>query len=122
MSAVRLVHNQSGLFWGLSVWLGIVCLSKLPWPPLYTAVGLLILNLLTFAVMWWDKRKATLAADRVSELRLLTLALLGLNIITPVAMYLLRHKTQKPSFNYKLFMVLLLQTLLSGSLFLLLFF
>ncbi|MEI5637598.1 MULTISPECIES: DUF1294 domain-containing protein [unclassified Pseudoalteromonas] len=122
MSAVRLVQNQSGLFWGLSVWLGIVCLSKLPWPPLYTAVGLLILNLLTFAVMWWDKRKATMAADRVSELRLLILALLGLNIITPVAMYLLRHKTQKPSFNYKLFMVLLLQTLLSGSLFLLLFF
>lgn len=122
MSAVRLVQNQSGLFWGLSVWLGIVCLSKLPWPPLYTAVGLLILNLLTFAVMWWDKRKATMASDRVSELRLLTLALLGLNIITPVAMYLLRHKTQKPIFNYKLFMVLLLQTLLSGSLFLLLFF
>ena len=122
MSAVRLVQNQSGLFWGLSVWLGIVCLSKLPWPPLYTVVGLLILNLLTFAVMWWDKRKATMAADRVSELRLLILALLGLNIITPVAMYLLRHKTQKPSFNYKLFMVLLLQTLLSGSLFLLLFF
>ena len=57
MSAVRLVQNQSGLFWGLSVWLGIVCLSKLPWPPLYTAVGLLILNLLTFAVMWWDKRR-----------------------------------------------------------------
>ncbi|WP_223230008.1 hypothetical protein [Pseudoalteromonas piscicida] len=35
MSAVRLMHHQMGLFWGAGVWLGGLCVFKLPWQGLF---------------------------------------------------------------------------------------
>ncbi|RXE87574.1 MULTISPECIES: DUF1294 domain-containing protein [unclassified Pseudoalteromonas] len=121
MSAVRLMHQQMGLFWGTGVWLGALCVSKLPWQAVISAVVLLVINLFIFALFWWDKRASTLAQSRIPERNLLLFGLLGLNIITPVAMYILRHKTIKPSFNFKLLMVLMMQTIVFGMLFIWLF-
>ncbi|MEJ6473252.1 DUF1294 domain-containing protein [Pseudoalteromonas piscicida] len=121
MSAVRFMHQQMGLFWGTGVWLGVVCVAKLPWQPVYSAALLLVLNLIILLLFWWDKRASTLAQSRVSEKTLLLCGLIGLNICTPFAMYVLRHKTIKPSFNLKLLIVLVMQSLAFGALFIWLF-
>ncbi|WP_223192117.1 DUF1294 domain-containing protein [Pseudoalteromonas piscicida] len=98
-----------------------LCVFKLPWQGVISAAVLLVINLFVFGLFWWDKRASTLAQSRVSERNLILCGLLGLNIITPLAMYMLRHKTIKPSFNFKLLMVLIIQTIVFAMLFIWLF-
>ena len=62
-------------------------------------VYLLVMNLVGFFVMYWDKYKAKYGQWRISEKTLLTIALLGGSIGTIAGMYTFRHKTQKIKFT-----------------------
>ncbi len=62
-------------------------------------IYLIIINLLAFSAMWWDKRKASQHEWRVTEATLHLLGIFGgaLGIIS--GMYRFRHKTQKRLFQ-----------------------
>lgn len=59
---------------------------------------LLIINLIAFAAMYIDKRRAKWGKWRTKESTLFTLVLLGGGIGGIAGMYTFRHKTQKPRF------------------------
>ena len=56
------------------------------------------INIITFFVMWLDKRKAKMGKWRIPENTLLLLVLLGGGIGGIAGMYTFRHKTQKMKF------------------------
>jgi uncharacterized membrane protein YsdA (DUF1294 family) len=58
-------------------------------------IYLVVINLITFLVMWLDKRKAKKGRWRIPENTLLLFVLLGGGI---VGMYVFHHKTQKAKF------------------------
>jgi uncharacterized membrane protein YsdA (DUF1294 family) len=62
-------------------------------------IYILLINIVTFSAMWWDKRKASQHEWRVAEATLHILGILGgaLGIIS--GMFRFRHKTQKKSFQ-----------------------
>jgi uncharacterized membrane protein YsdA (DUF1294 family) len=72
-------------------------------------VYLLLVNLLTYAVYWLDKRRAERGGRRISENELLLWALAGGTVGAIVAMRRLRHKTRKRSFRFAFCFVVLLQ-------------
>ncbi len=57
-----------------------------------------VINIITFFVMWLDKRKAKMGKWRIPENTLLLLVLLGGGIGGIAGMYIFRHKTQKMKF------------------------
>lgn len=59
----------------------------------------LIINLMAFVAMWWDKRRAQKGEWRISEAGLFTLVLLGGGIGGIAGMYIFRHKTKKLRFT-----------------------
>jgi len=59
---------------------------------------LVVINLITFLVMWLDKRKAKKGKWRIPENTLLLFVLLGGGIGGIVGMYVFHHKTQKAKF------------------------
>ena len=61
-------------------------------------VYLAAINLITFLVMWLDKRKAKKGRWRIPENTLLLFVLLGGGIGGIVGMYVFHHKTQKAKF------------------------
>ena len=61
-----------------------------------------VINLLAFLIMWWDKHEAKLGDWRVSEKFLFLLVLLGGGIGGIAGMYTFRHKTQKLNFVIRL--------------------
>ena len=63
-------------------------------------IYLIVINILTFFIMWWDKHEAKLGDWRVSEKFLFLLVLLGGGVGGIVGMYTFRHKTQKWYFKY----------------------
>jgi uncharacterized membrane protein YsdA (DUF1294 family) len=60
---------------------------------------IILINLVAFFAMWWDKRKASQHEWRVAEASLHILGLLGGVIGILTGMYRIRHKTQKRSFQ-----------------------
>ncbi|MHA1577935.1 MAG: DUF1294 domain-containing protein [Candidatus Thorarchaeota archaeon] len=66
------------------------------WLPIFYLV---IINVIAFLGMWWDKRKAAKQDWRVSEVTLFILGFIGGAIGIIVGMYRFRHKTQKRSFQ-----------------------
>ena len=70
---------------------------------------LFLVNLLTYAVYWMDKRRAERGGRRISEKELLLWALAGGTVGAFLAMRRLRHKTKKRSFQYAFYFVILLQ-------------
>lgn len=64
---------------------------------------ILLLNVISFTAMWWDKRKAKKGEWRVAEATLLLLALIGGAIGLVFGMYQFRHKTQKRLFQLTAF-------------------
>ena len=58
----------------------------------------LIINLISFLVMYVDKRKAKWGKWRIKESTLFTLVLLGGGIGGIAGMYVFRHKTKKTRF------------------------
>ena len=86
---------------------------------LYLVVGyIIILNLIGFALMGIDKRRAIKNAFRVPEATLFAIAIAGGSIGSILGMLLFRHKTRHLYFKIGLPVILLLQILLIVLLFL----
>ena len=62
-------------------------------------IYLVVINLMAFLAMWWDKRRAQKGEWRISEAGLFTLVLLGGGIGGIAGMYTFRHKTKKLRFT-----------------------
>lgn len=66
------------------------------WVPIFYVV---IINIVAFLAIWWDKRKASQHEWRVAEATLYILGFLGGAIGIIGGMFRFRHKTQKKSFQ-----------------------
>lgn len=75
-------------------------------------IYVIIINLLTFFVMWLDKRKAKKGKWRIPENTLLVFVLLGGGIGGIAGMYLFHHKTQKIKFVIGFPLILICEILL----------
>ena len=71
-----------------------------------------IVNLLGFALMGIDKRKAIKGAFRIPEATLFTIALIGGSIGSILGMYTFHHKTRHRSFTFGMPAILILQVIL----------
>ncbi|MGO8094465.1 DUF1294 domain-containing protein [Rhizobium leguminosarum] len=72
------------------------------------ALLFLALNLLVFSIYFFDKQAARHGRRRISERRLLLLALIGGSLGAVAAQQLLRHKTRKEPFRSILAAILIL--------------
>ncbi len=66
---------------------------------------ILVINIITFCVFWWDKGAAREGRWRVPESRLLALALIGGSLGAVAGQQLLRHKTRKEPFRSNLMLI-----------------
>ncbi|MBS5134683.1 MAG: DUF1294 domain-containing protein [Oscillospiraceae bacterium] len=71
--------------------------------------ALVVVNLVEFALMGWDKRRARRSEWRVRERTFFLLALLGGALGGIVGMQVFRHKTKHWYFRYGLPAILILQ-------------
>lgn len=78
---------------------------------------LLIINIVSFVVMFADKQKAKKKAWRVPEATLFLLAIIGGSIGSIAGMYTFRHKTKHLSFVIGMPAILIIQILLVVVLF-----
>ena len=76
-------------------------------------IYLIVINLLTFFIMWWDKHEAKLGDWRVSEKFLFLLVLLGGGIGGIVGMYVFRHKTKKWYFKFGFPIILIIEIIIA---------
>ena len=76
-------------------------------------IYLIVINLLTFLIMWWDKHEAKLGDWRVSEKFLFLLVLLGGGIGGIVGMYVFRHKTKKWYFKFGFPIILIIEIIIA---------
>jgi len=65
----------------------------------FPIIYIIIINIITFSAMWWDKRKASQHEWRVAEATLHILGILGGALGIIGGMFRFRHKTQKKSFQ-----------------------
>ncbi|WP_212567934.1 DUF1294 domain-containing protein [Bacillus alkalicellulosilyticus] len=72
----------------------------------YYIIGM---NVVALAIMGYDKQCAKLRKSRVSERTLFSLAMIGGSIGILLGMRVFRHKTKKPSFQFGIPAILLLQ-------------
>jgi uncharacterized membrane protein YsdA (DUF1294 family) len=70
------------------------------------------MNVLGFALMGIDKRKARMHAFRVPEATLFTIAILGGSIGCTAGMYAFRHKTKHWYFKFGMPIIILLQVVM----------
>lgn len=75
-------------------------------------IYLLVINIVNFWIMWYDKHEAKKQEWRVSEKTLFILTLLGGSIGGIVGMYAFHHKTKKWYFKYGYPIILICQILL----------
>lgn len=73
---------------------------------------IIIINILTFLVMLWDKHEAKKGEWRVSEKTLFAFVLLGGGVGGILGMYIFRHKTKKWYFKYGFPIILILEIIL----------
>ena len=73
---------------------------------------LVLFNIVTFCLYWWDKEAARDGHWRVSEARLLQFAFFGGSLGAVAAQRILRHKTRKEPFRTRLMAILILHALL----------
>lgn len=76
-------------------------------------IYLIVINLMAFCAMWWDKRRAQKGEWRISEAGLFTLVLLGGGIGGIAGMYIFRHKTKKLKFTIGFPTILLTEIVLA---------
>lgn len=87
-------------------------LAKLIFTPQNILIYLVIVNLLAFFAMWWDKRRAQKGEWRISEAGLFGFVLLGGGIGGILGMYLFRHKTKKLRFTIGFPVILITEIIL----------
>jgi uncharacterized membrane protein YsdA (DUF1294 family) len=75
-------------------------------------VFLVLVNVIAYLMMWWDKRKARKKEWRVAEATLLILSFVGGAIGLLIGMFTLRHKTQKGSFKAVAFLGLIVSIII----------
>ena len=73
---------------------------------------LLIINILGFLIMGFDKHQAKRANRRIPENTLFTFAIIGGGIGTITGMYVFHHKTKKPLFKIGMPAILILEILI----------
>lgn len=73
------------------------------------AIYIIAVNLIGFALMGIDKRKAIKHAFRIPEAALFTVAIIGGSIGSIIGMYFFRHKTRHWYFVYGMPAILILQ-------------
>ena len=66
---------------------------------IYIVVYLIVINLIGFFMMWWDKRQAQKGNWRTPEKTLFMITFLGGGFGTIAGMYKFRHKTKKLYFT-----------------------
>ncbi|HEX7853028.1 MAG TPA: DUF1294 domain-containing protein [Sphingobium sp.] len=74
-------------------------------------IAILAVNLWTFLCFWQDKARAVAGGRRVPERDLLALALLGGSPAAFAARHLLRHKTRKQPFSFRLKLIACVQAM-----------
>ena len=62
-------------------------------------IYIVMINIVAFSAMWWDKRKASQHEWRVAEATLHILGMLGGALGILCGMFRFRHKTQKRTFQ-----------------------
>lgn len=72
----------------------------------------IVINLISFFIMWYDKHEAKINQWRVSEKTLFFLVLIGGGIGGIAGMHIFRHKTKKWYFRYGFPFIVLLQIVL----------
>lgn len=82
---------------------------------LYFVFYLFAINIISFLVMYLDKRKARYGKWRIPEQTMLILALVGGSIGSIFGMYMFRHKTKKLRFSVGFPVILILQIVLIVS-------
>ena len=75
----------------------------------YIAGYIIVINLIGFALMGLDKRKAQRSAYRIPEATLFTIALMGGSLGCVIGMFLFRHKTKHWYFKFGMPIILILQ-------------
>ncbi len=70
---------------------------------------LLLMNIVAFALMGIDKRKAKKSEFRISERTLFMSAIAGGSIGSIAGMYIFRHKTKHPEFKIGMPLIMLIQ-------------
>lgn len=75
-----------------------------------------LVNVLSFCVYAWDKRRAIFHEKRIPEIVLLLLAFIGGSVGSLSAMLLFRHKIKNPKFYITVPILLILQLLIYGYL------
>lgn len=73
---------------------------------------LLIINLIGYGIMWYDKICAQIGAWRVKEKTLLIISLIGGSIGILIGMFQFRHKTRHIKFKYGIPFIIFIQVLL----------
>ena len=92
-----LFDSSNGVFRGVGSFIGaMISFFSKKWVWIY----LIIINLLTFAVYAVDKLNAIEHRGRIRIITLLGLAFVGGTVGALLAMYILRHKTQKDYFTW----------------------
>lgn len=76
------------------------------------SIYILIINVITFFIMWFDKHEAKIGDWRVPERTLFLLVLLGGGIGGIAGMYVFRHKTRKWYFKIGFPAILIMQIIL----------
>jgi len=76
--------------------------------PLYIAAYLVLINIIAFVRMGWDKHKAKKGSWRTSEMSLLLPGILGGILGVFAGMKVFHHKTRKTSFKVPAILVFLL--------------
>ena len=79
---------------------------------LFIVAYVLLANLVAFALMGIDKKKAIKGAFRIPEATLFIVALIGGSIGSILGMYTFRHKTRRFSFVYGMPAILALQIII----------
>ena len=74
-------------------------------------IYLLVINVLTFLIMGYDKHEAKKGHWRISEKTLFTLVVIGGSIGGIIGMFTFRHKTKKWYFRFGFPIILIFQTL-----------
>ncbi|SDA48023.1 Uncharacterized membrane protein YsdA, DUF1294 family [Lachnospiraceae bacterium G11] len=82
-------------------------------PILILLVYLVIINIIGFAMMGIDKKKAKKRSFRIPEASLFIIAVIGGSLGTIAGMYFFRHKTRHWYFVYGMPAILVLQIILA---------
>jgi len=78
----------------------------------FLLIYLLIINVVTFFMMWYDKYEAKTGGWRISEKALFGFAIAGGSVGGILGMNMFRHKTQKLYFKFGFPIILIAQIIL----------